>query len=213
MGFNQSNLQSKLRCAESWECSLVGSSLKCSLFHILITGLKIFSKTAIEFSKGESVRDVVKSYLASSSNGQDIFDLLEDSKYSPSEVIPKFVFLFIIFWNSYYNCTILFQYATIFEFLEVIFLRLSGDDEDVAQFKGTSLAIVRRFIQSGMRNIYFLFSGKNKSNHIKSGLKLLTSMVALSTQSAREVVAVFDFANKCFPSLLNRRDIKVSCSC
>lgn len=62
-------------------------------------------------------------------------------------------------------------------------------------------------VQSYMVKIYMTMAPSSNANQIKSALRLLISMVALSHVTAREVVARFDFSHACVEYMLKRRSL------
>ena len=99
------------------------------------------------------------------------------------------------------------QTYLIFSALECILMRAA---DDLVKYKPVARNVSRQLLTAHLGAVYSMLAMKNKSNHIKSALKLLVAMVMQGTSSAREVQAQFDFRHYNIWQLFNRRDLKVS---
>ena len=92
------------------------------------------------------------------------------------------------------------------EILEVIVLQLVKDD---MKTKSQATVIVSRLLASHRKLINTSLNSSSPANFTIAVLKLLTAIVMHGPALAREMLTAFDFSNKRFGALANRRDKKV----
>lgn len=111
-------------------------------------------------------------------------------------------------WIYNDSSTISLQYQLLFNCLEHILARIA---DDLAQYQLCGNAIVQHILERNTGAVYYQLAMRNKSSQIKSGLKLLTAMVMLNADSARDVLLQLQFSNSLSDmyALMYRRDIKV----
>ncbi|XP_014677450.1 PREDICTED: nucleolar pre-ribosomal-associated protein 1-like [Priapulus caudatus] len=124
--------------------------------------------------------DIVKNYCSLSAECDEIFLLLESTKHRPA------------------------QLRVIFNALECVLLRTA---DDLDRYRVVGMAIVRRLLRSNMVSLHTELSAKS-GVCVKSGLKLLSAMIAQGDAACQEVLALFDFSSQWLQHLLNRRNLR-----
>ncbi|XP_052239266.1 nucleolar pre-ribosomal-associated protein 1-like isoform X2 [Dreissena polymorpha] len=145
-----------------------------------VTSLEKFVEAAQSWLDG-SGDDIVAALCRSSPECEEVLKLLESTGRKVSEFQP------------------------VFQCLEKILLRIA---DDLGRFYSTAQCIVRKILTSHSNLLHNILNIKNKSGSIKSGLKLLVSMVMLGNQSAKLVLNHVDLGHATMLPLLRRRDTK-----
>ena len=106
------------------------------------------------------------------------------------------------------NVIFYFQIVSIFNVLRSILLRVA---DSLVIYKKLAYNIAQKLLSVHLKKMYYMLGSSQKSKPVKSTLKLLTAIVILGENSARNVLNKFDFGNVgLINSLLERRNILVS---
>ncbi|XP_052811297.1 nucleolar pre-ribosomal-associated protein 1-like [Mya arenaria] len=136
---------------------------------------------AAQPGKDNDGEDIVAGFCKSSPECEEIMQVFQTTGRKPNEL--QLVFLA----------------------LEKILLRIA---DDLGKYYNTGQTIVRKLLTAHANILHNVLNNKNKSGPIKSGLKLLVSMVMLGPQSAKLVLDHVDFGHATMVSLWKRRDTK-----
>ncbi|XP_065057143.1 uncharacterized protein LOC135685222 [Rhopilema esculentum] len=143
-------------------------------------GLKKFSEICRK--DNENVRQSIRTYLLSSPELKDLFNLLEGEE-RPSDQEAKLI------WNAF----------------ESILLLTSNSEKSLQDI---GMYIVNKILSKYLKMLYSAISLSSPHDVTKSVLKLLTSFVAQGRNGAAEVLNTFDFGLKGLEGVSKKRDNK-----
>ncbi|XP_060567466.1 nucleolar pre-ribosomal-associated protein 1-like [Ruditapes philippinarum] len=143
-------------------------------------GFEKFVEAAASHTDGGG-EDIVLKFLHSSPECSEIFHVLEVQQKKVHEL------------------------QLIFKCLETILLRIA---DDLGQFYKSGQNIVKKLLAGHVLSIFNTLNIKNKSNQIKTSLKLFIAMVMLGGPTTKLVLNNVDLSHKAMVPLLQRRDVK-----
>lgn len=143
--------------------------------------LETFVEYASVYPNAPDNVDIVSEFCELSSDGNEILTLLSAQRLQPSII------------------------AGIFNVLQYILIRVV---DDLVVYKKLAHNITQKLLTTHLETIYRMLKISQKSKPVKITLKLLTAIVILSENSARNVLNKFDFdISGLMNSLLERRNV------
>ncbi|CAF1119322.1 unnamed protein product [Didymodactylos carnosus] len=132
----------------------------------------------------QAIVNLIKDLCALSPNLETILSLINEEKRKSSET------------------------TTLYRFCTTILETLSSNEDLIAQYSLVGETLVKTFISTSIKSIYFMLSARNTASHLKTTLNLLQSMIKQNEFCARTTITAIDFKRLCWRPLLKRRDVR-----